>query len=284
MVRSETFKPMVVTHEVTLRQDSEAIEVRTVVDNCIRDHRLRVLMPSSANADTYLADQAFDVVERPIALRADNARYRELEVETKPQQTWTAVHDEKRGLAVVSTGLPESAVRDQKDRPIALTLLRSFIRAVMTSGQEGGEIQGRHEFCYLIVPLAGQPDVTALCREGQRVAAGVRTVQLVQRDVAHDAPNKPARELPPTHSFCRLESDTAVVTAIHRRSDAEFAAVRMFNPTGADISAGLAIDGVNAPDELTDLEGKTVGKPEQAGSAARITVGPKQIVTVRVKD
>ena len=58
------------------------------------DHRLRVLLPSGAQADTYLADTPFDVVERPIALREDAHLYRELEVETKPQQSWSAVFDE----------------------------------------------------------------------------------------------------------------------------------------------------------------------------------------------
>jgi len=116
MRRSEQLEPLIVTHHVTLRQASQVVEVRTEVENTIRDHRLRVLLPSGANAETYLADQAFDVVERPIALRADNARYKELEVETKPQQSWTAVHDEGRGLAVVATGLPESAVRRRAAR------------------------------------------------------------------------------------------------------------------------------------------------------------------------
>ncbi len=284
MVRSGQLAPLVVAHHVTLRKGSEAVEVRTEVDNTIRDHRLRVLFPSGADATTYLADQAFDVVQRPIALRADNARYRELEVETKPQQTWTAVYDDRRGLSVVSTGLPESAVRDLPDRPIALTLLRSFIRAVMTSGNEGGQIQGKHEFRYWIVPLQGPPDVARLTRMGQQLAAGVRAVQLEQRDLTSDEPDgRPAaRALPPTHAFLKLESPDAVVTAIHRRTDDEAATIRMFNPTQQRIEVTLMMEDTSGPAQLTDLEGKPTGRLSPGADGLRFAVKPKQIVTVEV--
>ncbi|NLU19877.1 MAG: glycoside hydrolase family 38 [Phycisphaerae bacterium] len=277
MVRSEQVKPLVVTHFVTLRKGSEKVEVRTVVENTIRDHRLRVLFPSGANASTYLADAAFDVIERPIALRADNARYKEMEVETKPQQTWTAVFDDQRGLAVVSTGLPESAVRDIPERPIALTLLRSFLRAVFTSGQEGGEIQGRHEFQYWIVPLAGSPDVARLTRMGQQLAGGTGMVQLERRDVdgGSDRPS------PLRHSFMQVQPAGVVVTAIHRRSESEAASVRMFNPGNEPLEASLTMVGATGPAALTDLEGNPVELLRGQDETVRVNVPPRRIVTVQ---
>ena len=45
---------------------------------------------------TYLADGAFDVIERRIPLHPDNHVYREMELETKPQQSWTAVFEASR--------------------------------------------------------------------------------------------------------------------------------------------------------------------------------------------
>ena len=97
----------------------------------------------------------FDVVERPIALRADNHLYRESETEAKPQQTWTAVFDKTGGLAVISTGLLESAVSDLPERPIGLTL--TYRRTVMTDGEPNGQLQGDLRFRYWIAPLAGEP-------------------------------------------------------------------------------------------------------------------------------
>jgi hypothetical protein len=69
MYRSEKTIPLVISHYLTLRKGQSFLAVETVIDNTAEDHRLRVLFPSGAQAETYLADSAFDVVERLIALR-----------------------------------------------------------------------------------------------------------------------------------------------------------------------------------------------------------------------
>jgi alpha-mannosidase/mannosylglycerate hydrolase len=285
MRRDARTAPLVVTHHVTLRKGTDYIEIRTEVENTIRDHRLRVLLPSgAAGATTYLADAAFDVVERPIALRADNARYRELEVETRPQQTWTAVYEGKRGLAVVATGLPESTVRDIPERPIALTLLRGFFKTVLTNGEEGGEILGHHEFRYLIAPLGEAPDAGRLCRLGQRLAAGVRMVQIEQRDLREQTADCPAeRTLPSSHSFLSVGSSQAAVTSIRRQAGTEIGTIRMFNPTQTGMEVPVAFDGPVKEARLVDLAGRA-GDPLNPDSVgARVLLKPKQIATVRLE-
>lgn len=279
MKRSDDLADLVVTHDVTLRRGSDAVEVESTVDNSVRDHRLRVLFPTGCEAVTYLADQAFDVVERPIALRTDNARYKEMEVETKPQQTWTAVFDDQRGLAVISTGLYESAACDLPDRPIALTLLRSFTRTVLTSGQEDGEIQGRHVFRYQILPLAGVPDASRLTRLGQRLAAGVRAVEVFLRDTG--AQGAPARELPPVRSFLEVSSPQPIITAVHRVTADEAATIRLYNPTPRAIAADLKLADWYGPARMNDLEGRAGETLNGEGGTAPLKLDPKRIVTVQ---
>ncbi len=109
MARSDELVDLVIDSYVSLRPGCDRVEIECTVHNVATDHRLRVLFPSGAQTDTYLADTPFDVVERPIPLHADNHLYRELEMEAKPQQSWTALYDGMRGLAVVSAGLLESA-------------------------------------------------------------------------------------------------------------------------------------------------------------------------------
>lgn len=104
--RSDRERDLVIDSYISLRPGVPRIEVEVQIDNEINDHRLRVLLPSGATqARTYFADSVYDVIERPIALRENNHLYREQEVETKPQQTWTAVTASHRGLAVISGGL-----------------------------------------------------------------------------------------------------------------------------------------------------------------------------------
>lgn len=280
--RSERLTPLVVTHEVTLRRGARHVEVRTVVENTARDHRVRVLFPTgAAKAATYLADQAFDVVERPIGLRADNARYKELEVETGPQHTWTAVHDGKRGLAVVASGLPETAVRDLPDRPIALTLLRSFRKTIFSSSGETGQIQGSRSFEYWIVPLEGAPDSAGLWRMGQRLAAGVRVVALERvTATGRDVNATVEKTLPASHSFLAVEGKDVVVSAIHQHGVKEAATIRVFNPTAQTIHGKLRLEGSAATVSRTDFEGKGA-EPAGRQGVAELSLKPKQIATLR---
>ncbi|HSW45190.1 MAG TPA: glycoside hydrolase family 38 C-terminal domain-containing protein [Phycisphaerae bacterium] len=283
MCRSGRCEPMVVVHHVTLRRGCDRIEVRTEVDNTARDHRLRALFPSGAKAETYLADAPFDVVERSIALRADNDRCKELELETKPQQSFTAVFDDRRGLAVVSTGLPESAVRDLPDRPIALTLLRSFAKTPFTGhSEDGGQIQGRHVFDYWLVPLTGRPDTARLCRLGQQLAGGVRAVQVEHQDWARPglAGFEPGN-LPPSHSFLDVDPNGAVVTAIHHSGHGETATVRLFNPTDKPLELAVRLRGSQSA-ARTNLEGRVLDpQPIDSRQRAKLQIEPKQIVTIR---
>ena len=274
MVRAEDLTTVEIDSLVSLRPDSDRVEVTTTVHNTARDHRLRVLFPSGARTRTYLADSPFDVVERPIALRADNHEYRELEVECKPQQSWTALFGEERGLAVVSEGLMESAVRDLPERPIALTLLRATRRTVMTDGQPEGQLLGEHRFRYWIVPLAGAPDREGLTLLGQRLAAGLRDVQLRPEDIA--VAGGPGA-LPRQAGFLEV-SGGAVLTSARRQDGA--LEVRLFNPTGERSKALLRLGdlaGKPATYVPVDLESRPVGEPQAIrGGAIGLTLGPKR--------
>ncbi|MBM3190856.1 MAG: glycoside hydrolase family 38, partial [Chloroflexi bacterium] len=278
MTRSEAFADLIVDSLVSLRPGADRVEVETTVHNAADDHRLRVLFPSGAQADTYLADSPFDVVERGIALRADNHLYRELEVETRPQQSWTAVYGGGRGLAVVSAGQMESAVRDLPERPIALTLFRGTRRTVMTEGEPEGLLRGALRFRYWIVPLAGEPDRARLCYLGQQLGAGLRDAQLRSPDIAL---YRTEGELPPTAGWLRVEGPAVLTSARLVGGGLE---VRLFNPLGSAIQAEM---GVGPYDRFTsaqpvDLESNPVGEslPVEDG-AVRAALAAKQILTLR---
>ena len=285
MKRSDPLEPLVLDSTLTLRAGSAVLEIETTVYNTVRDHRLRVLFPSgAAQAQTYFADTPFDVVERPIALRADNYRYREPEVETKPQQSWFAVQAGERGLAVISSGLLESAVLDLPDRPLALTLLRATRRTVNTDGEPLGQLQGALKFRYWIAPLAGAVDPALLCELGQRLAGGLRVLQLSTEDVAQ---HRTAVELPVDAGFVRLEGQV-VLTSLRQISGG--LELRCFNPNPTNQRARLDLRGwpanLPAPRSATpvNFESQARGTPEPLveGQIA-FALGPKQIVTLRLE-
>jgi alpha-mannosidase/mannosylglycerate hydrolase len=287
MRRSEELSALVIDSLITLRAGADRVEVESRVHNTVEDHRLRVLFPSGAAADTYLADSPFDVVERPIALAADNHLGRELEVETKPQQSFTAVYGGGRGLSVVSAGLLESAVRDLPERPIALTLFRSTRRTVGTNGEPGGQLLGDLHFRFWIVPLSERPDPVRLLHLGQQIAGGLRSVQLRAQDLALLPPKTSNRaQMPPAlpHSAGLLAvQGVAVVTSVRTVDGA--LEVRLFNPTTAVGEARLHVgEGVSISMlEEVDFESKPLGTAQRlVDNIGVVHLGPKQIKTLRV--
>ncbi len=276
MTRSEETTPLKIVSEVTLRAGADRLEVTTTVENTVQDHRLRVLLPTHLSGDTYLSDSAFDAVQRPVALAADNASRRELDVETRPQLTWTAFGDGRVGLAVASRGLPESAVGDTPERPIALTLLRAFRRAVMSGDNMGGQTQGRHTFRYDIVPFAGEAPLGELFLRGQRVTNPVRVVGLTPTDRA-TLPQ--GALLPPEQSFLTVRG-SAVVTSVQRQG--EELRVRVFNPSDAAEQVTLS-PAVGAVPLTLAGETDTAVAAAQTEEAAAITLPAKHITTIAAR-
>jgi alpha-mannosidase/mannosylglycerate hydrolase len=284
MVRSDAMTPLVIDNYVTLRLGADRLEVETVVQNQVRDHRLRVLFPTGAMTATYLADSAFDVVERPIALPKDSHLRRELAIETCPQQTWTAVADAARGLAVVAPGLMETAVRNLPDRPLALTLFRATRRTVFTDGEPNGQLPGELRFRYWLSPVRGEIDRVALSEAGIQLGAGLRNVQLPANGLLGLFAPVP-QQLPPTASFLGI-TGRVVVTSMRERDGA--VEVRCFNPDMRPVQATFTFHDrprcAAQPQfaERVNFEGQSLGQ-RTAVSAGKFSteVRSKEIVTVR---
>ena len=277
MVRSAESAPLVISSDVTLRKGADRVEVTTIVQNTILDHRVRVLFPTGLKGDSFLSDAAFDVVRRPIALASDNASRIELDVETRPHQTWTAF-GEPAGLAVVSRGLPESAVIDTAERPIALTLFRAFRRAVLANDNPGGQIQGPLTFRYCIVPYSGGVPAAKLFRLGQRVNSPTHTVCLGPGEYK----SLNAGKLPAEYSFLNVAGN-AVVTSVQRNGGALH--VRLFNPGESREKIVVQPSFKPATVKSLTLDGRDDTRTSAAvsGGAVELTVPGKRIATVRVE-
>ncbi|MCE5272130.1 glycoside hydrolase family 38 [bacterium] len=280
MRRSERTAALRIISDITLRRGADRLEVSTRVENNVLDHRLRVLLPTGVKGGASLSNSAFDIVERPVALPADNDSRDELAVETVPRESWTAFGDGAAGLAVIARGLPECAVLDTPQRPLALTLLRSFRKAVFADDNPGGQIQGPHEFRYDILPLSGPVPVERLCLLGQRVGGAARSATLLPRDLY--VARERAGALPREHSFLAVEGPV-VVTAVQEMPQG--LAVRFFNPRAAACRALLS-----SGSGLTGAESITLaGAPDNraavhmAGEKAQVDLPGKRICTLVLK-
>jgi len=294
--RSDERVELLITSLITLRRGAHTVEVETIVENTAVDHRLRLLLPTDARrAKTYLAHHPFDLVERPIALDRETARWQEMEQAEKPFLGLQAVGAGKRGLAFLSAGgLHEGGVTDDARRTMLVTLLRSYRRTVGTPGEPDGLERGTLRYRYALMPFAGVlPRAEALAQLA-RLQAGLLTRQTGRCSSGYPPMTGGAA----TRSFLEQKTGDLVVSAIKRSEVGEALIVRLWNPTGESRNDTLTLwrrPGAVRLVRLDEEAAAPFGGPARgasrphagrlaiAGNKLTITAGPRQVVTVRIE-
>ncbi|HEV8670405.1 MAG TPA: phosphatase PAP2 family protein [Candidatus Limnocylindria bacterium] len=276
--------------EISLDAGARRVDVRLVVDNQARDHRLRVLCDSGTRSLTHVAGAAFAWLER--------------ETRTAPRGGWIeqptaerAVHDlvavegATRGLAVGVDGLREYAVLHD-GRTIAITLLRAvgFLSRGDLPERKGhagpalatpsAQCIGEREYRYCVIPLGGDRSLAEAARE---VRGWLSPPWTAQGDGA-------------IHSFYSVEGDPAVQPSALRAGPDGALVARLFNPSGRDVSATLRFARRAADARAVDLrEGdqglgntsldvvRTAPPPDVVDGVVAIRLAPYEIGTYLVR-
>jgi mannosylglycerate hydrolase len=161
--RSEQTAPLRIETTAVLARNAPLVEIGTTVDNCVRNHRLRVLFPSGIDAERSVADMPFDLLERPIR-PPDLTGWFERYYPNHPMRHFCAVACAHAGLAIATRGLPEYEVYDDPARTIAVTLLRTTMVHTpklkeCDPSQENTQQLGRQVFEYGIIPFGGPHEI-----------------------------------------------------------------------------------------------------------------------------
>lgn len=272
--RSAQRRELIVTSDVTLAKGAQALTVKTTVDNCIRDHRLCLLLPTGLATDTWWVDLPFDMLERRIALDASCVNDKELPVPEKNMLAIAALAEEKAGLAFVSAGgLHEAAALDDAQRTLAITLLRGFQRPVATDGQPGGQILGQHTFSYAIAPFGGVAGMACLLSLRDQLATGVRAIQT---DDGFRLERRSA-------SLLSVEPPAVRLSACKPAANGRGVILRLYNPLADDLTAGITTGLPIAGLCLTDGNEEDGPALPSRGDTFAVHVPAKKIVSLRMK-
>lgn len=235
---------MPVRQVVTMEANSEVIKVKTAIRNTVKDHRVRALFPTDITADYTYAGSPFDVVKRPIhmddydeAMIPDNVKRVIVGArEAKPNTTFLGrelidINDGEKGLAILSKGLPEYTVYQDKNT-IALTLFRSvgwIAKDINTRiGDAGPEIFTPEAQClremsfeYAVYPHEKHYDKGNVLREADRF----------NHDLLTFVTDKHDGSLSPSQSFMKVDDPKHVVrvTSIKRSEDGNGIIIRLYN-------------------------------------------------------
>ena len=262
--------------EVTLRKGSRLLEFKTLVDNGVKDHRLRVVFPTGIITDEVLADSPYDVVKRQIGV-PDSSGWLEEALKTYPSNSFVDLCKDNRGLSIIHQGIPEYEVFDNEDRSIALTLLRSF--GVAGGGAETfreeplAQCLGVHEFRYAVYPHKGGSNNADIFEASNNLRVPVRISQCS----AHEGKNKEE-----SFSFFAIENKNLVVTALKKAEEDNSVIIRGFNPTNevidTKIYSGVEISGAYK----VNLEEIELMELVMADNSVNISVTPGEIFTVKI--
>lgn len=272
----ETVEETIIT-TLSLEPGSRRLDIKTVVENRARDHRLRVLFPTGAmEAETWVAGAPFDSVERSITL-PDTRDWAEPWPETQPVRGWFVAGDGTRGLAVFSKGIPEGSCLDDEERTLALTLLRCTRRSIGENYElEGAQCLGRFEFEYAVQPFSGKWTKHGFPAASKDFETPVRALLSASGRKG---------ELPAASEFLSLEIDpeemsgNIVASGIKKAEEGSGMIVRIYNPSPESILVKIYTGNLPSEIKLLQLdETEKDGQPENG----EFTLEPFKIKTVLV--
>ena len=150
--KQQTSIKLPVILEVVLRKGSKVIDLNVHVDNHGLSHRLCILFDSALTTRFNYADQQFGLIKRPnsydkemklyleglsnqekiekpkelVNWANDQSTWQEPPISIEPTQSYVALTDESRGIAVIPQGVREYEVIGEQGNQIRLTLFRTY--------------------------------------------------------------------------------------------------------------------------------------------------------------
>jgi alpha-mannosidase len=122
--RSEKMLTNTIVSYVTLNAGSKHINIKTVIDNNTKDHRLRVMFPTKFKDYKNYVDGHYNVIERPKYFEEIPKERGKVEYfSTQHQSNFVTLTDGKHGITIANKGLPEYEI--SADSTLLITLLRS---------------------------------------------------------------------------------------------------------------------------------------------------------------
>lgn len=290
LARTPELVPCAVRNEISLDAGARRVEVRVVVDNQARDHRLRVLCETGTRSLTHTAGAAFAWLDRETRV-APRPGWIEQPTAERAVHDLVAVEGATRGLAVGVDGLREYAVLHD-GRTIAITLLRAvgFLSRGDLSERKGhagpalatpsAQCIGVREYRYCVVPLGGEATLPRAARQIREWLS----------------PPWSGRGADAPRSFYSVEGDVEAQPSALRAGPDGTIVARVFNPHGEPTSATLRFARPALEARAVDLrEGdlglgntgldivRTATPPDLVDGALAIRLAPFEIGTYLVR-
>jgi len=280
---------------ITLRRGSRLLDIRTTVDNVVKDHRLRLMLPTNLAAEYSWGHMPFDVVKRPVHVPSGEG-WLEPPTGCHPQKWFVDLSDGTAGLAFINQGITQYEVLETGERTIAVTFFRCFamrnsVQNIDYPDQPGSQCQGRHEFRYALLPHRGDYDTGGVMAEAARwnvppIICQIGTGAGVARppEGARGMQGAVASPLPPQCSLLEVTPADLAFSGIKPSEDGTGLLLRLYNPTERSIPGEIITRAPVAAAWETRLDETPLRDlPVQDGNRIKLgNTGPKRVVTVKM--
>jgi len=285
--RSKEKSELQISSVLSLTPFSRRVDIKTTVQNTVKDHRLRVLFKTGIDTNQSYADTPFAVVKRD---------HREYDVSqfpyehpalVAPMQRFVTIRGEHKGITLITKGLPEYELKARERGMLALTLLRcvgklSGRNLITRPGGAAGwwnetpeaQCLGSHIFEYALYPHAssGQEMWSSIFREVDLFTVPSLTIKRKNEQSALE------------QSFLSLRPEGLYLSALKEAEDKKGIIVRICNPIDEHVNGHLHIEKPVAAAFLCRLNEEVI-RPMRVlkGHSLKITVKPYQIITIKLK-
>ena len=250
---------------ITIYKNIKRIEVKTIIQNNVKDHRMRALFPTGIITDHSHAETQFGTIQRDNVIEESKnwkeARFTEKPLPIYSQQKFVDVNDKKIGMAILNRGLTEYEIYDNDGSTIAITLFRGvgylgkpnlIVRPGRPSGmpiptpdaEELGPITSE----YSLLIHKGSPDDAGIAKQAMIYDASATVTQShfklteIKKKMGHlmplfdlerlmDQVSKDIKVEPLSYVEVRIDSDELLVSAFKKAELDDAIILRVYNPT-----------------------------------------------------
>lgn len=256
----------------TLHTGAERLDVKTVIHNTAKNHRITMLTKNDIQTDLVMAEGQYDIVKRPIT---------PWEGWTNPSRpgkmtTFFGLEEEKRGLLIAGKGLAEYEILRDGANTMALTVHRGIDRmngwGIGMFYAPEGQCLGELTVEYALIPYTTH----------NREAAVNTAYSFAATPLVAVSADLHKGTLPITDSLIVMEGKGLVVSAVKPCETRDSVICRVFQPYDTDTKMVIHGGDRYAEAWLTDLNEDRVAKLPKRNGKFFIPVSAKKIVTIEL--
>ena len=230
--------------EIKLSAGVKRIDISVTMDNRVKDHRVRFMIPTPYETTTSIADQQFGSIIRDNYDTAmdvwEKDDWKEMPQTTYSMMSMVGIHNTEEGLAILTNGLREYEVVGEKYNIVAITLMRGigvlgkenlYTRPGRPSGIKmpcpDSQMLKKQTYELAIYTHKG----TTLEGNSFKAARNFTTPYETYNKIPFDAMklNKENILVPATFGLLELKGN-AVLSVVKKSENDEYITVRIFNP------------------------------------------------------